>query len=165
MYTVVGCPACRAIWVVEDRPETTECRRCGKRHRFEKLRSFARTDTADAAARVRSSMLADRADDGAFVDPQEIDVEGVGMDDATFLSASGVDPDAVADAGKTDTSGSRSRKRILLDGLSELDAPTEAEVVEYATAAGVPEAKAERLLTKLRRAGEVTETDGTLRRL
>ena len=112
MYSVVGCSECRHLWVVEGRPETTRCPRCRTRHRFETLRAFAETDTSDAAARVRSSMLADRADDGEFLDPADIDADEVGMSDEAFLSASGVDADAVAAAGEraTERDGSRSRK-------------------------------------------------------
>jgi len=168
MYSVVGCRECHALWIVEGRPETTQCPRCRRRHQFSKLRAFAETDDADDAARVRSSMLAERADDGEFVDPEAIDVEGVGIDDVEYLSASGIDPDAVSAAGERSESGSRSsrsRKQTVLDGLAELDAPTEADVIEYASAAGVPESAVERTLEKLRRVGEVTRTDGVYRRL
>ncbi|MFQ3284870.1 MAG: hypothetical protein ACI9TI_000757 [Natronomonas sp.] len=168
MYSVVGCRECHALWIIEGRPETTQCPRCRRRHQFSKLRAFAETDDADAAARVRSSMLAERADDGELIDPDEVDVEGVGMDDVEYLSASGVDPDAVSAAGERSERGnrsSRSRKQTVLDGLTELDTPTEADIVEYATAAGVPEPAVERMLEKLRRAGEVTRTDGVYRRL
>ena len=167
MYRVVGCRNCQSLWTVEGRPETTQCPRCRTRHRFKKLRSFAETETSAAAARVRSAMLAERADDGEFVDPSEIDVEAVGMDDVEFLAASGVDPDAVA-AAEERTEGSvqsRSRKQVVLDGLEELDGPTRADVVEYAVAAGVEESFAERVLEKLHRAGEITRTDGRYRKL
>lgn len=167
MYSVVGCKACRNLWVVEGRPETTECRRCGKRHRFEKLKRFAETETSEAAARVRSSMLAERADDGEFLDPDEIDLEDVGVDDEEFLAASGLNAEEVAKAGKraTESGGSRSRKRIVLDALEDLDAPTAEDVVAYAETAGVPESYVEKTLEKLQRAGEVTVSDGVYRKL
>ncbi|MFO7926716.1 DUF5817 domain-containing protein [Natronomonas sp.] len=167
MYSVVGCRDCHALWIVEGRPKTTECPRCQRRHQFGKLRTFAETDTSEAAARARSSMLAKRADDGEFVDPESIDVEAVGMDDDDFLSASGIDPEEVSTAGKRAGRGrsSRSRKQVILDGLDELDAPTESDVLEYAIAAGVPESYVERTLEKLRRTGEVTRSNGVYRRL
>jgi hypothetical protein len=167
MYSVVGCSECRHLWVVEGRPETTACPRCRTRHRFERLRAFAETETSDAAARVRSSMLADRADDGEFLDPSEIDTDDVGMSDEAFLSASGVDADAVAAAGEraTERDGSRSRKRVVLDALSELEAPTARAIREYAAEAGVEASYVDRALRKLERAGEVTETDGVYRKL
>jgi hypothetical protein len=167
MYSVVGCRNCHALWIVEGRPETTECPRCQRRHQFGKLRTFAETDSSEAATRVRSSMLAERADDGEFVDPESIDVEAVGMDDDEFLSASGIDADAVSTAGERSGSApaTRSRKQVIIDGLTELEAPTERDVLEYASAAGVPESYAERTLEKLRRAGEVTRSEGVYRRL
>ena len=167
MYSVVGCSECRHLWVVEGRPETSRCPRCRTRHRFESLKAFAETDTSDAAARVRSSMLADRADDGEFLDPAEVDTESVGIDDEAYLSASGVDAAAAAAAGEraTDSAGSRSRRQVVLDALSDLEEPTAADVRAYAAEAGVPESYVETALEKLRRAGEVTESDGVYRKL
>ncbi|PSQ43641.1 replication protein H [Halobacteriales archaeon SW_5_68_122] len=167
MYSVVGCSECRHLWIVEGRPETTQCPRCRSHYRFESLKAFAETDTSDAAARVRSSMLADRTDNGEFLDPAEVDTDAVGVDDETYLSASGVDADAAAAAGEraTDSGGSRSRREVVLDALSELEEPTATDVRAYATEAGVPESYVETALEKLRRAGEVTESGGVYRRL
>jgi hypothetical protein len=168
MYSVVGCKECHALWVVEGRPETTKCPRCEKRHKFAKLKAFAETDTSDAAARVRSSMLAKRADDGEFVDPADIDLDGVGISDEEFLTASGLDTDEVAAAGERAEGGgggSRSRKQVVRDALEELEEPTTEDVVAYATDAGVPESYVERALDKLKRAGEVTESGGVYRSL
>ncbi len=166
MYSVVGCRECHALWIVEGRPETTNCPRCSKRYRFEKLQAFAETDSSDAAARVRSSMLAERSDEGEFVDPETIDVDSVGMDEASFLEASGIDPDAVAEAAERGPSShGRSRKRVVLDAISELEEPTDEAVREYATAAGVPAEYVDRALEKLTRAGELTESGGVYRRL
>ena len=168
MYSVVGCRDCHGLWIVEGCPETTRCRQCGKRHQFKKLRTFAETDTSEAAARVRSSMLAERADDGEFVDPGEIDTAAVGVSDDEFLSASGIDPSEVSAAGKRAEDGtaqSRSRKQVLLDGLDDLDEPTEIALKEYAAAVGVSESYVERALAKLQRAGEVTRTNEGYRKL
>jgi hypothetical protein len=168
MYSVVGCRECRGLWLVEGRPETTECPRCGRRHRFESLRTFAETETSEAAARIRSSMLAERADDGEFVDPEDVDIEGVGVDDVEYLSSAGVDADAVAAAGERSDRGagrSRSRKQVVLDGLADLEEPTETDLKAYATAAGVDESYVETALEKLRRAGDVTRTNGVYRKI
>lgn len=113
-------------------------------------------------------MLAARADDGEFVDPAEIDTEDVGVDEVDFLSASGVDPDAVSAAGERAETGnerSRSRKQVILDGLAELEEPTVAELEEYASAAGVSRSYVETALEKLRRRGEVTKINGGYRKL
>lgn len=167
MYSVVGCSSCRALWVVDGRPETTQCPRCRTRHRFESLKTFAEAETSDAAARARSAYLAERADEGEFVDPEAVDTDAVGMTEAGFLAASGLDPDAVAAAGERVASGerSRSRRQVVRDALAELDDPTEAAIREYAAEHGVDASSVERALTKLRQAGEVTETDGVYRQL
>lgn len=167
MYSVVGCSDCQHLWVVEGRPETTQCPRCRTRHRFEKLKAFAETESSEAAARVRGSMLADRADEGEFVDPAEIDPDEVGMSDEAYLSAAGLDAEAATAAGEraTEGGGSRSRRQVVLDALADLEEPTADAVREYAAEAGVPESYVERALEKLRRAGEVTESDGVYRTL
>ena len=171
MYTVVGCGECQALWVVADRPETTQCPRCRTRHRFASLKAFAQADTSEEAARVRSAMLAERAAEGEFVDPESVDTDAVGMADEEFLAASGLDPDAVAAAGDRAAHGgadggrSRSRQDVVLDALEDLEEPTADEVVSYATDAGVPEPYVRRALERLRRAGEVTERDGVFRQL
>jgi hypothetical protein len=167
MYSVVGCTACHTLWIVEGRPETTQCPRCRRTHQFKKLKTFAETETSDAAARVRSSMLAERSDDGEFVDPAEIDLEGVGVSEEEFLSASGLDADEVSAAGEraTHSPGSRSRKQVVLDALVDLEEPTADDVASYAAEAGVPESYVEKTLEKLRRAGEVTVSGGVYRKL
>ncbi|WP_254840562.1 DUF5817 domain-containing protein [Natronomonas marina] len=165
MYSVVGCSECRNLWVVEGRPETTQCSRCRTRHRFEKLKAFAETDSSEAAARVRSSMLADRADDGEFVDPDEIDPDSVGMSDGEFLAASGLDAETVSDAGERATAASPSRQEAVRAALRELEEPTAEEVAARAAEHGVDREYVERALEKLRRRGEVTETGGCYRLL
>ena len=167
MYSVVGCSNCRALWVVEDRPETTQCSRCRTRHRFERLKVFAEADSADAAARARGELLAERADEGGFVDPAAVDVDAVGMTEEAFLAASGLDTDEVAAAGERVGAGegSRSRRQVVLDALEALEAPTDDEVRAYGADHGVEAAAVDRALSKLERAGEVTRSDGVYRRL
>ena len=65
MYAVVGCSNCRALWVVEDRPETTQCPRCRTSHRFGRLKAFAETDSADAAVRALVGPLGQQFAPGA----------------------------------------------------------------------------------------------------
>lgn len=168
MYSVVGCGECHALWVVDGRPETTQCPRCRKRYQFGKLKRFAETETSDEAAHVRSAMLAKRADDGEFVAAEEIDVDAVGMDDETFLAASGVDADAVSDAAERAEGGtgeSRSRKQVVLDAIAEVEEPTADAIRSYAVEAGVPGSYVDGALERLARAGEVTVSDGVYRRL
>ncbi len=176
MYTVVGCPDCGALKLVEDRPETTRCPRCGRRSQFGKLRSFYRSDDIDAAREARARLLAQRGDNeaaynevGSFADIDAA-ADAAGMDDEEFLERSGLDSDEVAAAGERagrgrgDTS-SGSRKDRVLAALRDLDRPTEEDVVERAGEEGVPPDYVRTALEKLRRRGEVSETGGRYRLL
>lgn len=174
MYAVVGCNRCGALWVVEGRPDSTGCPRCETRHRFEKLKRFAETDTADAAREARSRLLAERGGHGEQLESLEDfatlgeAADRTGVSDEEFLRESGVDADAVAEAGERAGSGqgrSRSRRQVVLDAVEDLDRPTASAVIEYAADAGVPRGYVEEALERLRRRGEVTETGGRYRRL
>jgi len=173
MYAVVGCSNCQALWVVEGRPETTGCPRCRTRHSFAELKKFAKTDDRDAARDVRSRLLAKRQGHGeAAADLDSFAEMGgyldqAGTPDEEYLSGSGLDPDEVAAAGTraTQTRRSRSRREVVLDALDELDSPDSAAVIEYAGDHGVPADYVRSALERLVRAGDVSETGGTYRRL
>ncbi|MFC6863657.1 DUF5817 domain-containing protein [Halomicroarcula sp. GCM10025817] len=174
MYAVVGCSECSALWVVEGRPETTRCPRCGTRKQHAKRRKFVETDDEAHAREVRASMLANRQGEGdafaqldsyADLDRQ---VESSGIDDETYLESSGIDSEAVAAAGERAEGGARSgssRKETVRAALRDLDDPTEDAVVAYASERDVPADYTRTALEKLRRAGEVTESGGTYRLL
>lgn len=172
MYAVVGCSECSALWVVSGRPETTQCPRCGQRRQHEKRRKFVETDDEDHAREVRASMLANRQGHGeAFAELDsfaEMDrqVDDAGVDDETYLEASGVDSQAVASASDRAERGSAagtSRKETVLQALRELEEPTEADVIAYATERDVPAEYTRKTLEKLVRAGQATESRGTYR--
>jgi hypothetical protein len=172
MYAVVGCGECSALWIVEGRPETSQCPRCGTTRNYEKRRQFVTTDDEDHAREVRSSMLANRQDLGdAFADldsfaEMETYVDEAGVDDDTYLRESGVDTEAVAAAAQrseTGTGGSTSRTGTVRQALRDLDSPDEAAVVAYADERGVPPEYTRKTLEKLVRAGDVTENRGTYR--
>ena len=172
MYAVVGCSECSALWVIEGRPETSQCPRCGKQRQYAKRRKFIETDDEDHAREVRGSMLANRQGHGdAFAELDsyaEMDrqVDDAGVDDETYLEASGIDSDAVAAAGDRvgDRSGA-SRKEIVRTAIRELDEPTEADVVAYAADRDVPESYTKTALEKLVRAGKATASRGRYRLL
>jgi signal recognition particle GTPase len=176
MYAVVGCSECQALKIVEGRPETTQCPRCGTRRKFEKLRKFVETDDEDHAREVRSSMLANRQGEGeAFAQldsfaEMESQVEEAGVSDEEYLEASGVDTEAVEAAAErvenrsASTRGS-SRQETVRDALRELDRPTAEEVVAYADERGVPADYVREALEKLTRRGEVSESRGRYRLL
>lgn len=173
VYAVVGCSECDMLWVVEGRPETSQCPRCGTRRPYAKRRKFVSTEDEDHAREVRASILANRQGHGdAFAELDsfaEIDeyVDEVGPDDAEYLEASGVDPDEVAAAGEraegSSAGGGRSRQETVRAALRELDEPTGDDVVAYASERGVPEGYTRKALEKLVRAGEATENRGVYR--
>ncbi|WP_435176260.1 DUF5817 domain-containing protein [Halorussus sp. AFM4] len=176
MYAVVGCSDCQALKIVEGRPETTQCPRCGKRRKFEKLKKFVETDDEDHAREVRSSMLANRQGEGeAFAEldsfsEMEARVDDAGVSDEEYLEASGIDTEEVEAAAervenRSASTRGGSRKDTVLAALRELDRPTEDEVVEYADERGVPADYARNALEKLARRGEVSESRGRYRLL
>ncbi|WP_135661548.1 DUF5817 domain-containing protein [Halorhabdus rudnickae] len=174
MYAVVGCSECSALWVLEGRPETTQCPRCGTRRNFELRRKFAETEEADAAREIRAKMLAERQDLGEAFDgldsyaEMETRIEEAVIDDETYLESNGVDSDATAAAGRRageGTGGSTSRRDTVIEAVERLDSPDEDDIVEYTTERGVPEGYARRALQSLVRSGEVSETGGCYRRL
>ncbi|WP_435319385.1 DUF5817 family protein [Haloarchaeobius sp. TZWSO28] len=174
MYHVVGCSDCGALRIIEGRPESTQCGRCGTRRKFKQVRSFVKTDDLDHAREVRASMLANRQGEGeafakveSFAELDDAVADGV-IDDAEFLEASGLDVDEVNAAGDRASGGggrSLSRKETVEAALRELDRPTEDEVVAFAEEHGVPADYVETALQKLVRRGEVSESRGRYRRL
>ena len=171
MYAVVGCDECQALWIVEGRPDSSQCPRCGRTRKYEKRREFVTTDDEDHAREVRASMLAARqGQDDAFAELDsfaELDaqVNDAGIGDDTYLAESGIDPDAVAEAGERESGGSRSREETVRDALRELDEPTEGDIIAYTSERGVPEEYTRTALRKLVRAGEVSESRGVYRLL
>jgi hypothetical protein len=172
MYAVVGCGECSALWVIEGQPETSECPRCGARRPFARRKQFHTTDDADEAREARARLLARRQDmDEAFdsVDSfaaLETQLDDAGVDDETYLEASGLDATAVEAAGERASEspgGSRSADEVVRAAIRERDAPTEEDVVAYASERDVDPERAERLLDKLVRAGEVSESRGAYR--
>lgn len=170
MYAVVGCGECQALWIVEGRPERSECPRCGTTKKFEKRRQFVSTEDEDHARDVRSSMLAARQDQsdafaeiGSFAELEDA-VETAGIDDETYLAESGIDPDEVATA-ETEGGPSKSREEIVREAIEELSEPTESAIVEYAARADVSKSYTRKALRKLRSAGEVSENRGIYRLL
>lgn len=171
MYAVVGCEECSYLWIVEGRPETSRCPRCGKTRGYDKRRKFVRTEDADHAREVRSSMLANRSGHGdafaeldSFADLDD-QLEEAGIDDRTYLEGSGLDAEEVEEAGEVEPGTSRGRADVVEEALRELPEPTETDVREYAEARGVPPEYTARALEKLVAAGEVTETGGVYRLL
>ncbi len=173
MYAVVGCNACHQLWILQGTQETATCPRCGKRHQVRRLRTFVETDDEDHAREVRASILANRSGHGeAFADVPsfgdlDAETDAPVVDDDTYLAGSGLDAEAVERAGESSTTGSSStsRKETVLAALAEIDRPTEAAVLDYASERGVPRDYTRAALEKLVQGGVVSESDGRYRLL
>lgn len=176
MYAVVGCNECGNLWLLQD-PRTSDsarCSRCEKTHRTAKLKRFFESEDRAAAREARSALLAKKHDDSeAFAEVDHVSdleraVEDAGIDDREYLERSGVDADAVFEAGtRAGSSGhaSRSREDIVRDGVREADEPTEESVVAYASEHGVPAEAARDLLDALTRRGAISKSGGRYRLL
>ncbi|WP_394348297.1 DUF5817 family protein, partial [Halorubrum sp. SD626R] len=104
--------------------------------------------------------------DVAHVSELERAAADAGVDDEEYLEASGVDADAVAEAGaraEGGSSGSQSRTDVVRTAVDEADDPTEAVVVERAADHGVPAETAREILDKLTRRGDLSESGGRYR--
>ncbi|MBB6644868.1 DUF5817 domain-containing protein [Halobellus ruber] len=175
MYAVVGCSECDHLWLLSDprAAETATCPRCGRTHRTKKLRRLAEDEDREAARQARAALLAKRGGNSeafaetAHVAEMESRIDDSGVDDREYLEGSGLDADAVASAGERapSRSESRSRDEVVRDAIREQEAPTAVDVTAYAESHGVPGAKAEELLERLARRGEVAESNGTYRLL
>lgn len=171
MYEVVGCGDCRAVWIREGAAETSTCPRCGTRHDVDRLRALAATETADAAREARTEILTERsqgddADVAGYVELED-EVEHAGMSETTFLTASGIDSEAVADAAEraTETGARLDRLQRVREAIETVGEPTEAAIVEAAEADDVPPEAARRILERLVQRGEAIRTDGRYRLL
>ena len=173
MYAVVGCSDCSMLWVVEGRPETSQCPRCGTTRQYAKRKKFVSTEEEDHAREVRASMLANRqgyGNDFAELDSfteMERQIDDVGPSDTEYLEGSGLDAEAVAEAGERtmESGGSKSRKERVREAVRELDEATEEAVVDYASERGVDAEYTRKALEKLVQAGEATENRGVYRPL
>jgi len=173
MYAVVGCRDCEALWLVSDpgEAETARCPRCGTRHRTDRLRRLYESPDREAAREARAAMLAERRGESeafATVDhvaDLERAVDDAGVDDREYLEASGLDADAVADAGDVSGGGSRSREDVVREAVREASPATRDAVVERAAGRGVPADAARDLLDRLVREGEATAAGGEYRLL
>jgi len=174
MYALVGCSECSALWIIEGRPDRTNCPRCDRSHRTDSLKRFVETEDREHAREVRASMLAARqGEDEAFaqldhVEALEARLDDAGIDDTEYLAASGVDPDAVATAAEraTDRGGnSRSRTEIVRAAIEELETPTAEAIVDYATDRDVSASFVRQALERYRRNGEITLENGEYRLL
>lgn len=171
MFAVVGCSNCQALWIVEGRPETTTCPRCGTRQEFDRLRQFVRTEDKSEAREVRAAMLASAQDrEAAYEDLDSFDdmaaqLDAVGIDDADYLAEHGIDPETVVAAGEQESTRSLSRRDRILQAIDTLEEPTEAAVIEYAAEFGIDREQVAATLEKLAHEGTILDGPQGYRRL
>ncbi|WP_144904211.1 DUF5817 domain-containing protein [Halobellus captivus] len=179
MYAVVGCTDCEHLWLLKDAraSKTATCPRCGRTYQTKKLRRFAEDEDREAVRQARSALLAKRGGNSeAFAETahvaemeREIDERGAAVDDDEYLTGSGLDADEIEAAGEQAETGtgrsSGNRLDVIRAALRECDDPTDDDVAAYAAERGVPADQARKLLTKLSRRGDVTESRGTYRLL
>ena len=176
MYAVVGCTNCSMLWLLTDpdSADSANCPRCETTHKTSKLNRFFQSEDRAAAKEARSALLAKKQGNSeafaavAHVSDLETQAEDAGIDDREYLESAGIDADSVAAAGDS-TSGrtTGSHDEIVRDAVREAgdDRPTEAEIVAYAEARGVPSEKTSKLLEKLCRVGDASESRGRYRLL
>jgi hypothetical protein len=173
MYAVVGCTDCQALWVITTDGETASCPRCGRRHRLDRLEQFVTTPEEDHAREVRSAMLAERQGESeAFAKVDDFETLGErseqeAVPDETYLAASGIDPEPVAEAGEraTEQGDSLDRRGVVEEALRALDEPTAEDVATRAAESGVPPETARSILERLVADGAATQRDGVYRLL
>lgn len=164
MFTVVICPDCQYIWIVDGRPNRTACPRCESSHEFPGLRHLEKTEDKVEARNVRAAFTAklngmkeefEQATRERNILDEDVDSD-LGPDDR--LRERGIDPSEVEDAISEDT-GSKSEKEIVVDAIETLDSPTVEEIIEHAGERGVGRSKVEKVLEKLRKRGEIVGKD------
>lgn len=173
MYAVVGCNECNGIWVVEGRPETSQCPKCGKRHQFDRLRNLYETDDAEEAKQARGELLAKQQDLGdAFDDLDSYSEMGDRIGESTVgddrLESMGLGSDLLESAGRASGSGeetSKSQPEIVREAISTLEDPAQSDIVEYAAERGVSGMYTQKALESMVESGEVTKNGDTYRLL
>ena len=176
MYAVVGCNNCSMLWLLTDpgSADSAQCPRCERTHQTSKLKRLFESEDRSAAREARSALLAKKQGDSeafadvAHVSELEQQAEDAGIDDREYLEESGIDADSVAAASETARETAGSHDEIVREAVREAggeDRPTESEIVDYAADRGVPEEKTSKLLEKLCRMGDASESRGRYRLL
>lgn len=250
MFTVVVCSECKFVWIIQGRPDVSQCGRCRKRTKFSKLKKYFQSSDMEAARLARSHAQAKVNKQGLkFEKAMETGVLEQEIEDAVteteYLNEKGIGARNVIQAVEESfqansipnskfeiveraltnheatsldefvnyTSGhglhendalkmlkkrfesddldvpaqfvlgeieerldetnarsgshherSHSGRDIILNGISELDRPTEEGIVQYAVSQGLKRNKTTSYLSKLIEGGEVSKKpDGSLR--
>lgn len=161
MYTVTICPDCQYVWIIEDVPDRTQCKRCRTSHQFKNLRNLKQTEDMEEARRYRAACQAQaegRDDDFARAVEEEnildrdVDIE---VDFSNRFEREGVDPEEVNKAGDVSSQKSKSELEIVQEAVNTIENPTLEEITEYSGERDVGAEKVEKVVEKMRQRGEL----------
>lgn len=138
MYTVVVCSNCKYVWIVKDRPKTSQCGKCRKTRKFKLLKKYHKTTDKDEAKLARAfyhSRVHDQEeqfDEALDAGVLEEDLNAF-VSENEYLDLQGMDGDAVDDAVENiiHPSNKRSEIKIIREAFTELDAPDIDDILEY----------------------------------
>lgn len=138
MYTVVVCSNCKYVWIVKDRPKTSQCGKCRKTRKFKLLKKYHKTTDKDEAKLARAfyhSRVHDQEepfDEALDAGVLEEDLNAF-VSETEYLDLQGMDGDAVDDAVENiiHPSNKRSEIKIIREAFTEPDSPDIDDILEY----------------------------------
>lgn len=149
-YTVVSCNNCEEVWIVEDKPESSQCPTCEKTRRFKLLKKYKSVDNIEEARVIRAKVKATLADsDEEFEEALEEDKILAGGD--TFSTGTQF----------TSSSKSRSFEDVVEEAIESFNDIEEIE--NYCEEHGYDGERANEYVEKKKQQGEVLEQDGEIR--
>jgi hypothetical protein len=170
MYTVVVCSNCRFVWIVEGRPQTSQCRKCRKTRQFKKLKKYHETEDLDEAKIARAFYQSrvygeeehfDRALDKGILEEHE---PGRIRDDE-YLESMGIDANQTNSfvENRHSAAKKKSERRVVIDAFRELDNPDIEQFLEYSQQWGLSNQRALLKLEKLMSSGGIGNTGNVAR--
>lgn len=162
MYTVVVCSNCKYVWIVKDRPKTSQCGKCRKTRKFKLLKKYHKTTDKDEAKLARAFYQSrvhgqeERFDEALEAGVLEEDLNAF-VSETEYLDMLGMDGAAVQEAVDNIISPSNKRSviQIIRDAFHDLDEPDLDEFLDYTEEYGVSEVKAVLNLDGLVRTGVI----------
>jgi hypothetical protein len=169
MHHVVGCSNCDNLWIAYDEPKTTSCTLCGERYKFRKLKKLY-SDPDEEKAKQALTLKQAEVNDVEHIEEKlrnskmfDTDVKRA-ISDEEYLKRKGVSVDGDEDDG-TDFS-SLSDEELVMEAVSEVDEPTEENIISFTEQYGVSEKKTREMIDRLCLNGEaMRKRNGEIRLL
>ena len=165
MYTVVVCSNCQYVWIVQDRPKTSQCGKCRKRRKFKLLKKYHKTDDKAEAKLARAFYQSQVNDLGDHFDrAREKGVLKEDMDsfltENEYLEMQGMDAEKVENAVENILTpfNRRSEVDIIRKAFSVLENPDFDDFLEYTREYDVSDENAIIKLDGLVRSGTISNT-------